>query len=673
MRPPLILTLTFALSIVPLAASAQDWNSDSALALARRAVARRTRAAGDSGLVDYKARAHGFLFFLGQIGERLSEPLRLLKADQLELEVYWKAPRLSKQRIIGWRDREELPLGQAYHIDHLGIIQNNFGHMIRLGDGDEVRDVPHPFAPVSLDLYDYALGDTLEITLPERSVRVIALSVRPREFQRARIIGTLYVDAATAALVRMAFSFTPASYVDARIEDLSVVLDNALWEGRWWLPYRQEIEIRRRDRLLDMPARGVIRGRWEVDSYVFNLGLVDAWFTGREITSVPPAERDSFPWAGTLDEAIGQVAEPVRLDDLERVRADAQRIAGRRALSGLSARRFGVRRLSDLVHANRVEGLTPGAGIAGLRGRILLSYGITDQELKGLLALTTPTGFELTGYREIRDIGDWPVIAPLFNSVTSQEFGDDYGDYVLAEGLRVGLRRPLGLREQWMVELGHERLYSVEAQAEPVWGSLRPNQPLGGSRVTFVRAGVRRKGVGLAVHRDFQYEVAAEGGAIDDGGSFARLWGAGYVLAPLGPTRVLLRAQGGAGTSEMPPHRVFVLGGRATLLGDDFRRWGGRRMALGHLEWRVPVRVASVGVGPIVRIPLAITIAPYVAAGWADGVVRGATFAETPHVRATAALALELFNVFRFEAGAGLQDGRVRFAFDVTRDLWDIL
>jgi hypothetical protein len=673
MRPPLLLALTFALFLAPPAASAQDWNSDSALALAGRAVARRTAASADSGLLDYKARAHGFLFFLLQVGERLSEPLRLLKADQLELEVYWKAPRLSKQRIVGWRDREQLPVGMNYHIDHLGIIQNNFGHMIRFGDGDEVRDVPHPLAPVGLDQYDYALGDTLEIVLPQRSVRVLALSVRPRDYRRSRIIGTLYLDAATAALVRMAFSFTPPSYVDASIEDLSVVLDNALWEGRWWLPYRQEIEIRRRGRWLDMSARGVIRGRWEIDDYVFNLGLVDSWFAGKEITSVPPAERDSFPWTRSLDEAMAQVAEPVRLDDLERVRAEAQRIAGRRALSGLSARRFGVRRVSDLIHANRVEGLALGFGVAGQRGRVLLSYGFTDQKLKAVLTLTSRTGFELTGHREMRDIGDWPVIAPLFNSVTSQEFGEDHGDYVLAEGIRAGYRRPLGVRAQWIVELGHERVYSVEAIAEPVTGSLRPNQPLGGSRVSFARAGVRRTGVGLGAQRDAHFELTAEGGLLEEGAGYARVWGAGYVLAPVGATRVLLRAQGGAGTADLPAHRVFVLGGRATLLGDDFRRWGGRYMALGHLEWRVPVRVASVGVGPLVRVPLTITLAPYVAAGWTDGVVPRAAFAETPDVRMTAGLALELLNVFRFEAGAALPDGRVRFVFDVTRDLWDIL
>src|SRR3989449_1616701 len=334
---------------------------------------------------------HGFLFFPGACGGGPAAPPRLIKADQLELEVYWRAPASSKQRVIGWRDRAELPTDINYHRDHLGIIQNDFGPAMRLGEGDEVRDVPHPLSPLGLDVYDFALGDTTTIVFPEREVRVVALRGRPKRFDLPRIVGTLYLDATAAELVRMAFNFTPRAYLDPQLEDVSVVLDNALWEQRWWLPYHQEIEIRRRATWLDVPARGIIRGGWEIDGYVFNLGLAPSWFAGDEITFLPKAERDSFPWATSLGAAIQDVAEPVRLNDLERVRAQAEAIAGRRALTGLKANRLGVRSLSDLLHANRVEGLAAGAGVV-LRGggerrelRGLASYGFGDTRAKGRL------------------------------------------------------------------------------------------------------------------------------------------------------------------------------------------------------------------------------------------------------------------------------------------------
>src|SRR5258705_3237953 len=401
---PLLAVAVLGLTFAPLAA--QEWNSEAALALARRAIERRDRTVNDTVLRDYKAQAHGFLFFLGQFGEGLTEPPRLVKADQLELEVYWKAPQLSKQRIIGWRDRAELPTDINYHRDHLGIVQNNFGAAIRLGEGDEVRDVPHPLAPQGTDVYDFALGDTSAIVLSQRAVQVVALHVRPKRFTAAAIVGTLYVDVESAELVRMAFNFTPKAYLDPQLEAVSIMLDNALLEGRFWLPYRQEIEIRRRATWLDIPARGIIRGRWEIDGYKFNVGLATSWFLGDEITALPKAQRDSFPWRGSLSAAIQDVAEPVRENDLQHVRAEVSRIAGRRTLSGLKRQRLGARSLSELVHVNRVEGLAAGAGAVwrmpndGFELRALGSYGFADRAGKGSMALTSADWLELAGYRQ---------------------------------------------------------------------------------------------------------------------------------------------------------------------------------------------------------------------------------------------------------------------------------
>src|SRR5207247_79874 len=84
--------------------------------------------------------------------------------------------------------------------------------------------------------------------------------------------------------------------------------------------------------------------------------------------SLPRAELDSFPWAQPLAAALQDVAEPVRQNDLEEVRARVERIAGDRALSGLRRARPGADRLSDLVHVNRVEGVTPGIGFVWRRG-----------------------------------------------------------------------------------------------------------------------------------------------------------------------------------------------------------------------------------------------------------------------------------------------------------------
>ncbi len=663
--------------------SAQEWNSDAALALARQAIERRDRTASDTALRDYKAQAHGFLFFLGQFGEGLTEPPRLVKADQLELEVYWKAPQLSKQRIVGWRDRAELPTDINYHRDHLAIIQNNFGRVVRLGEGDEVRDVPHPLAPAGTDLYDFALGDTVTLVLPQRSVRVVALRVRPKDFSQPRLVGTLFVDAETADLVRLAFNFTPHAYLDPQIEDVSIVLDNALWEGRFWLPYRQEVEIRRRATWLDIPARGIIRGRWEIDGYVFNNGLVDSWFAGEEIVALPKPQRDSFPWTAPLAAAIQDIAEPVRQGDLEAVRSEVSRIAGRRALSGLRAQRLGVRGFSDVLRANRVQGLAAGAGVVWrvpgdqLEARLHGAYGFADGRVTGGLALAVGgrTAMELAGYRQVRDIADVAVIAPLLNSIASQEFADDYGDYYLATGVRATLHGGLGTRGEWRATSTWERVASLPVRARPATGTFRPNPAVQDGDFGVASITLRRRSEGFAVRRDLAAEVSFETGRRDGGSQYVRVAAAGHLLVPAGGSRVLVRLQGGVADDGLPPHRAFVLGGRGTLLGDDFREWGGRRAALVHVEIRAPVPFVRMAAGPYARTPGTITLAPYAAAGWIDQPIAGTPWQATPGSgpRVTLGLGLEWLGVFRLDVGYGVQRHRATVAFDVTRDFWDIL
>src|SRR5258707_1909633 len=181
-------------ALAPRAAGAQQWNDARSRAVVERATARRAQQLADTGLRDYKAIAHGYVTFLAQVGEGLAEPPKVVKADELVNEVYWRAPNLSKQRILGRRDTLLLPTDIAYHRDHLGIVQNNFPAIIRLGDGDEVVDVPHPLSPAGLSQYDFAIVDSLARQLPGRTLQVLEVSVRPTDDRQPRIVGALYLD-----------------------------------------------------------------------------------------------------------------------------------------------------------------------------------------------------------------------------------------------------------------------------------------------------------------------------------------------------------------------------------------------------------------------------------------------------------------------------------------------
>src|SRR5437773_11007977 len=165
--------------VSPARAGAQEWNDPRTRALVEAATQRRATQIADTALASYKATAHGYLTFLAQLGEGFTEPPKIVKADELALEVYWQAPNLSKQWIVGRRDTLLLPTDIAYHRDHLGIVQNNFPNIIRLGEGDEVRDVPHPLSPAGASAYDFAITDSLSFNLPGRTITTYEVKVRP--------------------------------------------------------------------------------------------------------------------------------------------------------------------------------------------------------------------------------------------------------------------------------------------------------------------------------------------------------------------------------------------------------------------------------------------------------------------------------------------------------------
>src|SRR2546426_775228 len=188
------------------------------------------------------------------------------------------------------------------------------------------------------------------------------------------------------------------------------------------------------------------------------------------------------------------------------------------------------------------------------------------------------------------------------------------------------------------------------------------------------RASRRARGGRPPRRRDLALEAALEEGRLDgSGATYTRATAGGRVLVPLGSTRLLARAQLGLASAALPPHRTFVLGGRGTLLGEAFRTWGGRRMALVHLEWRVPLSFASIALGSWARTPGRLTVAPYVATGSADRPVVGTPWSATPGARTTLGLALEWLGVFRPEARVGGPQRPGPLAVDGTPDLWGIL
>src|SRR5690606_12351060 len=130
---------------------------------------------------------------------------------------------------------------------------------------------------------------------------------------------------------------------------------------RHWLPYRQEVELRRELPQLDFMGGSVIRGRFEVGGYAFNEPLPTSVFLNPRVSAVPPAERLAFPFERPIFddlEAQGLAPPP----SLEEVRRQAREMVAGHYLSGLSRLRAYLPSASDALRYNRAEGLFLGAG-----------------------------------------------------------------------------------------------------------------------------------------------------------------------------------------------------------------------------------------------------------------------------------------------------------------------
>ena len=244
-------------------------------------------------------------------------------------------------------------------------VQDEFQDLIRLGDGDEVAAVVHPAAPRSEVVYDFRLADsvTIEFQGDQDPVRVYELEVRPKDFTAPGLVGSVFLDQRDGAIVRMTFTFTSASYVDDYLDYIRISLDNSLWDGRYWLPYQQQVELRREMPYLDFAAGSVIRGHYQIRGYRFNEQLPSVLFMGGPVSAVPEDQRRAFPFE---DDLYAQLDEEglSPLPDLADVRREAMQLAGRRYLSGLGRLRLWAENGSSVLRANRVEGSVVGLGLA---------------------------------------------------------------------------------------------------------------------------------------------------------------------------------------------------------------------------------------------------------------------------------------------------------------------
>lgn len=652
-------------------AAAQAWHRGDSLPLLQRATIHRLNRDADTLLAAWQARAHGVVRMASVVEHGGTSVERVIRADELEVEVYGEAPNRHKQIIVAWRDSSVLPNRIRYHRDHLGIVANDFGATLRLGEGEEVRDVLHPLSPAGLASYQFAEGDTLTIAGPGGTVRVAAVEVRPVDPKAPGAVGTLYIDIDRAALVRFRFTFTPPSYRDPSVEDITVTLENALQEGTRWLPWRQSIVIRRGEPLLDLPLRTILRADWTLSDYELGVTHTPMRFIGFLVDGLRRPGGDST-WRESLADRLAP------LPNADAAIAEAQRAAmqalGGRLLDGLPHTRLAAVGVSDLLRVTRVGGVTPMLGVRRqLAGRVTLrarlGVGTSDGRVLGGLSLARSLAgaqWSITGERRLADVGDAPSGSGVASSFASVIGGADLGDWTLLERASLEMRTTLA-NGTLHLAIAREWSWSVAAAFAPLTGSMRANPTLGVGAVTLATVRYSHR---AATGDGWQLATEAGSGTARWGRAEAS-WRGG---TPLGRGRLGAAIEGGVATEEVPGYRGFVLGGRHTLPGLAYRALGGRRMARAEIGWTVPIDVPTPPIPNARGLRLPSTLTPFLAAGVAAGDDARWPWRATGRIEPVAGLRLDLWGpLVRVEAGVALRSGRFGIGLDAHPDWWPVM
>ena len=653
-------------------------------------LARAVRASGNSfgHTIAYAARAEGHIYFYLERDDG-GDPVPV-RVDQVAVDVYRSGDGRTRQIMRGLRRKELLPAKDfRYYIDRLTAVQNGFGDRIAIGQGRDVRDVPHPLGIEGEALYHYRIVNTLQLTVQTLAapIRVHEVEVRPRRDDVPAFVGSVFVEEGSGALVRMIFGFTPASYIDPRTDRINVRLEHSPWflparqtrpefpsdeENRYWLPYRQEVEVRREVPELDLPVGTVIRAQLLVTGYEFEPELEPGFFAGPRVTTVPYGTADSSAFQeGLLDRMAEEGLSPVSLAGLE---AEARQIAREQLVSGLPKTRLFADRVSSVLRVNRAEGVHVGMGASfaprptlNLNG--LGGYGFASGRPSGAVRGRWSNGggtiatVKLFGY-ELRDPGPRPGALGALNTLSTVFRNLDYSDPYFATGGRLGVERRLGDGGASLhVEVAWEDFDGVGEPWSTGLGSgdsRRPLRPVGEGAFASGGGGLTMRWASVPA---WSVETSLTGtvGRWDGEGSATVAARVEARLANQDITRkASLAVEAGAVRGALPDQLHFFLGGRGTLPGHPFRAYGGRRFVLARGQ-------ASLSV-----VPMWLT-ARFVAGGGAVGATPGALadgweVAPTDGLRGYVGAGLStLHDILRIDGVWGLPGGTFELVFSVDR------
>lgn len=238
-----------------------------------------------------------------RVGAKIRMPLRDRTVYRAETasRVWWSQD--GPVVVQALAAREETPVGVSPPDEVVGLLDNVFdpaGDRIYFGiggddddDGDDDDEfwVEHPFARGSQEFYEFASGDTLNLSFPDgRRLQVAELRVIPREASIHLLTGSFWIEPESGALVRGVYRLAkvidieqdivvetegggelpiPGIFKPMTFTISLITVEYALWDFKYWLPRSMRFE--------GMVRAGIIKapGAWDVSYRIENVVGVD--------------------------------------------------------------------------------------------------------------------------------------------------------------------------------------------------------------------------------------------------------------------------------------------------------------------------------------------------------------------------------------------------------------
>ncbi len=292
-------------------------------------LARSRHRLGDATLSDYRSHLNTLVSF-GLVTDPLAPP-KLLVASELASELAWQREGGMQVRMLGQRYVTSFgpDVEAGLDFDEPWFVATAPGDSLRLLGGIEIpgRAAVHPFAAGAERYYRYAIGDTVTLLTPGRQVDLVEIRVTPTRGDEALVVGSFWVDDASGEIGAMQIRFVgkplwasedhpDGSAWANRILSVSATVQQGLWEQRYWLPHRQEVELMVRVPFIGRFAVPVVF-RSEFGRYAINTEEPIAWLSPDSLRQPRPAgEGDEA--AATLTVGAGGKAEPVEHEEEDR-------------------------------------------------------------------------------------------------------------------------------------------------------------------------------------------------------------------------------------------------------------------------------------------------------------------------------------------------------------------